>query len=164
VSFVPFISFAAIYLYLQYINITANEVRKIVRNMFRKHVSYLTFLLLFWVTVGQSTEYYVAASLLTNSYGLANAKNCWKTQGRMIKLDNMQRSRSEESFSSLEDKRDVHFAKRVGTPHSLLRYATGWTVRCSKHDGGERFSLYTPRPALELLYNGDRRSFNRREG
>jgi hypothetical protein len=63
VSFVPSVSFAAIYLYLRYINIKANDVRKVVRNMFRKHVPYLRILLLFWGTLGQSTEYYVAGSL-----------------------------------------------------------------------------------------------------
>jgi hypothetical protein len=73
VSLVPSIRFAAIYVYLQHINIKANKARKIVRHTFRVHVSCLTTLLLFWGTVGQSTEYYVAASLRSNSYGLTRS-------------------------------------------------------------------------------------------
>jgi hypothetical protein len=72
-SFVPFISFAAIYVYLQHINIEANKAHKIVRHTFRVHVSYLPTLLLFWGTLGQSTEYYVAASLRSDSYGLTRS-------------------------------------------------------------------------------------------
>jgi len=66
-------SFAAIYVYLQHINIKASKVRKIVRHTLRVHVSYLTILLLFWGTLGQSTEYYVAASLQSNSHGLTRS-------------------------------------------------------------------------------------------
>ena len=66
-------------MYLQHINTKANnntkanKVRTIVRHTFEVHVSYLTTLLLFWGTLGQSTEYYVAASLRSNSDGLTRS-------------------------------------------------------------------------------------------
>jgi hypothetical protein len=104
-----------------------------------------------WVKVLNTTSQPVCGPTVT----VYNAKPCSKTQGRLIKLGNTQRSWSDEWFRRKEDKCNVHFAKEPGccSRYSDTLRAGRSGVRCPVVARDSCTRPGRPCSSTSLLYN-----------